>query len=86
MLKHIWLNSFIFLCGLFLAPSAISHPFDAPLSFRKHTTNDGRIIYSNIQKKCFSDGLLLCTHLHPVFGGQKSEQSTIKTDLKEKPF
>ncbi len=45
-----------------------AHP-DSQLDFRQHKTNDGRIIFSNIPKRCFGDGLLTCQHLHPVIGG-----------------
>jgi len=50
-----------------IAFGVMAHP-DSPLEFRKHMTKDGRIIYSNIYKKCFSEGLLTCHHLHPVIG------------------
>ena len=69
MKQHTRLSIILTLCGLFIIPNAISHPHDAPLTFRKHLTNDGRVIYSNIPKKCFSNGVLTCGHLHPVMGG-----------------
>ena len=44
-----------------------AHPYDSPLEFRRHMTDDGRVIYSNIPKKCFHDGVLTCDRLHPIF-------------------
>lgn len=69
-------NITVILCGLFIAPSAVSHPFDSPLTFRKHSSDNGGIVYSNIQKKCFANGVLLCAYLHPVFGVRQTEQPT----------
>ncbi len=69
MKKHLRFIIFLTLFGLFLAPGAFSHPYDEPLTFRKHLTNDGRVIYSNIQKKCFSDGKLTCLKYHPIWKG-----------------
>ncbi len=59
----------LILCGWFLAFSAASHPYDSALIFREHKTDDGRPIFSNIPKKCFSKGRLTCTGLHPIFKG-----------------
>jgi hypothetical protein len=56
-------------CGVFPAFSAASHPYDTALKFDEHTTDDGRTIYSNIPKKCFSKGQLTCSKLHPIFKG-----------------
>ena len=53
--------------GLLLAAGAAAHPYDSPLEFRLHRTEDGRPIYSNIPKKCFRDGRLICPGLNPVF-------------------
>ncbi len=39
------------------------------ISFQKIRTDDGRIIYSNIEKRCFSNGRLTCLNYHPVLGG-----------------
>ena len=60
--------------GLTIAPGTFSHPYEgapqaAPKSFILHKTDDGRLIYTNIPKKCFSEGRLICHQLHPVFGG-----------------
>ena len=52
---------------MLLAAEAVAHPYDSPLEFRQHRTEDGRSIYSNIPKKCFRDGRLICHGLHPVF-------------------
>ena len=68
MKRHIVLIIILILIGLFIAFSAAAHPYDAPLTFRKHLTDDGRVIYSNIPKACFSKGLLTCERLHPIYG------------------
>jgi len=62
------------LCGIFFAFNAVGHPYhglpeDAPLAFIEHKTDDGRPIYTNIPKSCFSQGRLTCIQLHPVFKG-----------------
>jgi hypothetical protein len=76
------LNIILILLGLFLTSNAISHPYDEPLTFKLHTTKDGRSIYTNIPKKCFSNGVLTCTGLHPLFGtpekNSKIESKPIK--------
>jgi len=56
-----------------IATALYAHPYDSPLEFRKHKTDDGRDIYSNIPKKCFHGGVLSCYRLHPIF--PKSEPS-----------
>ena len=63
------------LCGMFFTFSVASHPYDgpphnAPLTFIQHKTGDGRLIYTNIPKNCFSKGRLTCLQLHPIFKGQ----------------
>jgi hypothetical protein len=74
MKRHIVLIIIFLLLGLFIAFSAASHPYegppyDAPLTFIEHQTEDGRDIYTNIPKRCFSGGRLTCVGLHPVFKG-----------------
>ena len=69
MKQHIGISGLLLVAGLSLAFSAFSHPFDSPLTFRKHITSDGRIIYSNIQKRCFSNGKLTCLKYHPIWKG-----------------
>ena len=64
----------IALCGMFFTFSVAAHPYDgpphnAPLTFIEHKTDDGRSIYTNIPKKCFSKGRLTCIQLHPIFKG-----------------
>jgi len=66
-----------------LAADAHSHPYDSPLEFRKHRTEDGRVIYSNIPKKCFANGLLICDRLHPIFNGGQAPQPTTATGKKQ---
>ena len=62
-------NIIVIFFGLFLISSAAAHPYDSALEFREHKTDDGRLIYSNIPKKCFSKGQLTCIQLHPIFKG-----------------
>jgi hypothetical protein len=91
MKQHMALKIILILCGLSIVSSVSAHPNDEPLTFRKYLTDDGRVIYSNIPKSCFSKGLLTCENLHPIYGmpvGMKSENSTKtrKTEqLKNKP-
>ena len=59
----------LILCAPFVTFSAASHPYDTALEFREHKTDDGRPIYTNIPKKCFSKGRLTCIQLHPIFKG-----------------
>ena len=72
--RHIVLIIILILIGLFIAFSAAAHPYDgpphaAPLTFIEHKTDDGRPIFANIPKKCFSKGQLSCISLHPIFKG-----------------
>jgi hypothetical protein len=74
MKQHKVLKIILILCGLFLTSNAFPHPYDgpphkAPLTFILHKTDDGRPIYTNIPKKCFSKGQLTCIQLHPIFKG-----------------
>ncbi len=60
--------------GLAVAPAGQSHPYEGmpeetPLVFILHHTEDGRPIYTNIPRKCFSGKRLSCISLHPVFRG-----------------
>lgn len=83
MKQHAVLNLVLILTGLTTSLNTLSHPFDSPLIFRKHLTNDGRIIYSNIEKRCFSNGVLTCQRHHPIwqgaFGTVSHAQATDKT-------
>ena len=65
-----------YLFWLFLTSTAWAHPYDDPFAFRKHLTNDGRVIYSNIEKRCFSNGLLTCQEYHPIWKGRLNVSST----------
>jgi hypothetical protein len=74
MKQYKGLKTILILCGLFLTSNAFSHPYDgpphnAPLTFILHKTDDGRPIFTNIPKKCFSNGRLTCIQLHPIFKG-----------------
>jgi len=67
----------IILCGMFFTSSAAAHPYDgppydAPRTFILHVTDDGRPIFTNIPKKCFSEGRLTCIQLHPIFKGSST--------------
>ena len=80
MKRHIVLIIVVMLLGLFIAFSAAAHPYDgppheAPLTFIEHKTDDGRSIYTNIPKKCFSKGRLTCISVHPIFGGPGTIQN-----------
>ncbi|MCP4429516.1 MAG: hypothetical protein GY806_00910 [Gammaproteobacteria bacterium] len=75
--RHFVLIIILILIGLFLAFSAAAHPYNSPLTFRKHMTDDGRIIWSNIPKACFSKGLLICERLHPIYGNSDSSKMDI---------
>ncbi len=68
MKQHNELSILAAIIGLFLASSAASHPYDSPLTFRKHKSDSGGIVWSNIPKACFSKGLLRCEKLHPIYG------------------
>jgi len=81
MKQHKGLKTILILCGLFLTSNAFSHPYDgpphnAPLTFILHMTDDGRPIYTNIPKKCFSEGRLTCIQLHPIFKGSGTIEET----------
>ena len=64
----------LFLSGLSAATNVFSHPYEGeptatPKKFILHLTDDGRPIHTNIPKKCFSEGRLVCHQLHPIFKG-----------------
>jgi len=74
MKQHEGLKKILVIFGLILTSNAFSHPYegpphDAPQTFILHMTDDGRPIYTNIPKKCFSEGRLTCIQLHPIFRG-----------------
>jgi ribosomal protein L31 len=76
MASHLRLNVLLALICISGLPSAFSHPHDNPLKFEKQVTDDGLVIYSNIEKKCFSGGLLVCTEYHPIWKGQATSSAT----------
>jgi hypothetical protein len=45
--RHFVLITILILIGLFIAFSAAAHPYDAPLTFIEHKTDDGRPIYNS---------------------------------------
>ena len=61
--------------SLLMVTAADAHPYDSPLEFREHRTEDGRKIYSNIPKKCFANGVLTCYRLHPIFPSTQAPDS-----------
>jgi len=65
--RHIGCKYALLVMTLLTAANAWPHPYDSPLEFRRHKTEDGREIYSNIPKKCFAYGKLTCYRLHPIF-------------------
>ena len=69
------------LLGAMLVPVAMSHPYEgapnhSPQAFVPHLHEDGRTVYTNIPKKCYSQGRLSCAQLHPIFKGP----GTVKKD------
>ncbi len=48
------------------AGTAHAHPEDDPLRFESHTHEGGRVIFTNIPKRCFRNGLLICLERHPL--------------------
>lgn len=72
MKTQIGARSVIFCVTLLLACSARAHPEDSPLTFFPHRTDNGAVIFSNIPKKCFRDGVLLCARYHPLFSQGQS--------------
>lgn len=87
MKQHAVLNLVLILAGLTTSSNSLSHPFDSPLTFRQHLTNDGRVIFSNIEKRCFSNGVLTCQEYHPIwegrFGTVYHEQTIDKASISE---
>ncbi|MCP4433253.1 MAG: hypothetical protein GY806_19940 [Gammaproteobacteria bacterium] len=81
MKKHTSLSIVLLMSGLSFSQIAISHPHDSPLTFRQHQTSDGRIIYSNIQKKCFSAGRLTCLKYHPIWKGGFTPMTSEHSDV-----
>jgi hypothetical protein len=65
----------LLICALLYGPGAGAHPEDSPLTFIPHRNDNGAVIYTNIPKKCFVNGRLLCTRYHPLFaqGGMTGE-------------
>lgn len=52
------------------------------LSFKPIKQSDGTVVYSNIPKRCFADGRLICSNLDPIFSSTRSKRSIIKPALK----
>lgn len=55
-----WLPLSLFLTGLILAQNVFSHPYHSPLTFIKHQRDGAGYVFTNIPKKCFKDGRLVC--------------------------
>ena len=58
------------------AGAAHAHPENDPLRFEAHTHDGGRVIYTNIPKRCFRNGLLLCLERHPLFDNRPPPDSS----------
>ncbi len=63
------------LTGMVLATSAGAHPENDPLRFEPHTHEGGRVIFTNIPKRCFRNGLLICLELHPLLNNRPPPDS-----------
>lgn len=50
----------LLLTGLFITQNVLSHPHHSPLTFIKHKRDGGGNIITNVPKKCFKDGRLIC--------------------------
>ena len=74
--------------ALGISSAANSHPHDNPLVFRQHLTDDGRVIFSNIEKRCFSNGKLTCLAYHPIWKGglkpSKADEDNTTVDEQKK--
>ncbi len=57
------------------AGAALAHPENDPLRFEAHSHEGGRIIFTNIPKRCFRNGVLTCLELHPLLSTQGSPES-----------
>lgn len=56
--------------GLLLATNGGAHPENDPLRFEPHTHEGGRVIFTNIPKRCFKNGVLICLELHPLLNNR----------------
>ncbi len=70
----------LFLFGIHLSTGVYAHPEDSPLTFIAHKTEDGRIIYTNIPKRCFSNGVLTCTRYHPIYNSNRRQAASVSSD------
>lgn len=66
---------------IILAFGAMTHPYDSALTFRSRKRDQGGTVYSNIPKKCFSNGVLICAHLHPEIGGGEQQPGQPTNEL-----
>ena len=53
-----------------VAGTARAHPENDPLRFEPHTHEGGRVIFTNIPKRCFKNGVLICLELHPLLNNR----------------
>ena len=67
--------------GLFV-PAAASD--EAGISFTSFQTEDGRVIYSNIPRRCIRDGLLICSQYHPLHAGDAEAAKAAARDTSER--
>lgn len=75
MMQHLRLNVLLTVVCISSLSVVFSHPHDNPLKFEKQVADDGRVIYSNIEKRCFSNGHLICTEYHPIWNKSQSSNS-----------
>ncbi len=60
----------VLLPSLLLATNAGAHPENDPLRFESHIHEGGRVIFTNIPKRCFKNGLLICLDRHPLLNNR----------------
>ena len=74
MKLDVWIRLLLLLAGFHISPGIFAHPENSPLTFIPHKSEDGRVIYTNIPKKCFSSGVLICKELNPIFGAPSASR------------
>ena len=79
MRQYLKVQMVLLLAGVLISANAVAHPHNSPLTFIKHKTEDGRDIYTNIPKSCFSKGMLTCPGLHPIYGNNGTYKGSKKS-------
>lgn len=62
-----------------VAGAARAHPENDPLRFEPHTHEGGRVIFTNIPKRCFRNGMLICLELHPLLNNRPPPNTAEQT-------